>query len=152
MRAQCLKLPALLNILFSLRGVQIRHLCGLFTAQLLIVDATSYLIPSLWRHEVRINHLVRVNHFHRQMLGKDDPHTLESMHELAVLYMQQARYDEAEPLLLEAVKGRRFKLSDKHPHTLEFMNNLIKLYEAWGKPGKAEEWRAKLPQTETKKE
>jgi len=25
------------------------------------------------------------------------------------------------------------------------MNELIKLYEAWGKPQKAEEWRAKLP-------
>jgi hypothetical protein len=25
---------------------------------------------------------------------------------------------------------------------------LIALYEAWGKPEKAEEWRAKLPQTE----
>jgi len=28
------------------------------------------------------------------------------------------------------------------------MNNLINLYEAWSKPEKAEEWRAKLPQTE----
>jgi hypothetical protein len=25
---------------------------------------------------------------------------------------------------------------------------LIELYEAWGKPKKAKEWRAKLPQTE----
>jgi len=31
---------------------------------------------------------------------------------------------------------------------LEFLNNLIDLYEAWGKPEKADEWRAKLPQTE----
>jgi hypothetical protein len=29
------------------------------------------------------------------------------------------------------------------------VNYLIDLYEAWGKPEKAEEWRAKLPQTET---
>ena len=40
------------------------------------------------------------------------------------------------------------ELGDNHPHTLESLNNLIKLYEAWGKPEKAEEWRAKLPQTE----
>jgi hypothetical protein len=31
------------------------------------------------------------------------------------------------------------------------MNNLIELYEAWGKPEKAEEWRAKLPQEESTK-
>jgi hypothetical protein len=35
-----------------------------------------------------------------------------------------------------------------HPHTLESWHNLINLYEAWNKPEKAEEWRAKLPQTE----
>jgi hypothetical protein len=27
------------------------------------------------------------------------------------------------------------------------MKNLIDLYEAWGKPEKAKEWRAKLPET-----
>ena len=66
-----------------------------------------------------------------------------------MLYKEQARYDEAEPLLVEAVTGRRLKLSDSHPHTLQSLNNLIALYKAWGKPEKAEEWRAKLPQTKT---
>jgi hypothetical protein len=28
------------------------------------------------------------------------------------------------------------------------MKNLIALYEAWNKPEKAQEWRAKLPDTE----
>jgi hypothetical protein len=46
------------------------------------------------------------------------------------------------------VNGRRLKLGDTHPETLESMNNLIELYEAWNKPEKAKEWRAKLPQTE----
>jgi len=55
--------------------------------------------------------------------------------------------EEAEKLLLEAVEGRRMKLGDKHPNTLESMNNLIALYEAWNKPEKAKEWRAKLLQT-----
>lgn len=48
--------------------------------------------------------------------------------------------------------GRRLKLGDKHPHTQESMKNLIDLYEAWGKPGKAEEWRLKLPSDETEDE
>jgi hypothetical protein len=32
----------------------------------------------------------------------------------------------------------------------ESLNNLIELYEAWNKPEKAKEWRAKLPQIEAK--
>jgi len=54
--------------------------------------------------------------------------------------------EDTEKLLLEAVEGRRLKLSDKHPRTLESINNLIDLYEAWNKLEKAEEWRAKLLQ------
>jgi hypothetical protein len=60
---------------------------------------------------------------------------------------EQAQYDEAERLLLEAVEGRLLKLGDQYPHTIESLNNLITLYEAWNKPEKAEEWRAKQPQT-----
>lgn len=70
------------------------------------------------------------------------------MHGLAVLYKEEGLHNEAEPLLLEVVKGRRLKLGDTHPHTLQSLNNLIGLYESWGKPEKAEEWRAKLPQAE----
>ena len=70
------------------------------------------------------------------------------MIDLAVLYKEQGRYEEAEPLLLAAVEGRHLKLGEKHPHTLESLNNLIDLYEAWNKPEKAEQWRAKLPQKE----
>ena len=68
--------------------------------------------------------------------------------ELAVLYKEQGDYAKAEPLLLEAVQGRRLKLGDTRPHTLESSNNLIDLYEAWNKPEKAAEWRTKLVQIE----
>ncbi|MHC4539676.1 MAG: tetratricopeptide repeat protein, partial [Planctomycetota bacterium] len=56
-------------------------------------------------------------------------HTLESAHELGVIYRLQNRYDSAEKLLFEAVKGRHLKLGDSHPHTLESWHNLIALYE-----------------------
>ena len=85
-------------------------------------------------------------------LGDDHPDTLESMNDLAILYKEQARYDEAEPLLIQALEGRRIKLGDTHPHTLESISNLIELYEAWNEPVKAKEWRAKLPQTEAVEE
>jgi serine/threonine protein kinase/Flp pilus assembly protein TadD len=79
-------------------------------------------------------------------LGEDHPDTLESKNDLGVLYKEQGSYDTAEPLLLEAIQGRRLKLGDTHPHTLESWKNLIDLYEAWNKPEKASEWRAKLQQ------
>ena len=82
-------------------------------------------------------------------LYEDHPDTLETKNDLGVLYKEQARYDYAELLFREALEGRRLKLGDTHLHTKESLNNLIELYEAWGKPEKAEEWRAKLPQTMT---
>jgi len=56
-----------------------------------------------------------------------------------VLYKEQARDEEAEKILLEAIKGRRLKLGYTHPHTLESWNNLIDLYKGRGKPEKAQE-------------
>ena len=80
------------------------------------------------------------------------PAILETKNDLAVLYKEQKKYDKAEPLLVEAVEGRRLKLGDKHPHTLESWNNLIELYKAWGKPEEAKKWRADLPQKEAVEE
>ena len=58
----------------------------------------------------------------------------------------------SQPLFVEAIEGRRLKLSDTHSHTLESMNTLIALYEAWNKPEKAEKWRAQLEQMEDSEE
>ena len=73
------------------------------------------------------------------------------MHELAVLYKEQACCEEAEELFLEAFEGRHLKVVDNHPHTIESMRNLVELYEAWNKPEKAEEWRVKLFHMENNK-
>jgi len=94
---------------------------------------------------------LRALEIRKQDLNKwvdDHPGTLKTKNNLAELYINQSDYTKAEPLLLEALKGRRLKLGDTHPHTLESWNNLIDLYEAWNKPEKAEEWREKLQQTE----
>ncbi len=42
-------------------------------------------------------------------LGPEHPETLETKNDIAVLYKEQARYDQAEPLLLEAVNNLRRK-------------------------------------------
>jgi hypothetical protein len=50
---------------------------------------------------------------------------------------------------LPKLEGRpKNKLIDEHPHMLDPLNNRITLYESWNKPEKADEWRAKLRQTE----
>jgi hypothetical protein len=38
----------------------------------------------------------------------------------------------------------------KIPSRFQPAQYLVRVYEAWNKPEKAEEWRAKLPQTEAK--
>ena len=48
----------------------------------------------------------------KQEFAPDHPDTLETKNDLAVLYKEQGRYEEAEPLLIEAVEGRRFKLGE----------------------------------------
>ena len=57
----------------------------------------------------------------------------------------QERFDEAEPLVLEAYERLR---SDREVLDLikrEARARVIDLYDAWGKPQQAAEWRAKLP-------
>jgi hypothetical protein len=56
------------------------------------------------------------------------------------------------PPFLEAFSDRRLKLGDTHPHTIESINILIDLYEAWDKPEKANQWRAKMLEKEVVEE
>jgi tetratricopeptide (TPR) repeat protein len=58
----------------------------------------------------------------------------------------EGRYQDAEPLLLrgraslEAARGRA-----GDPRVVQATRRLVALYEAWGRPLRAAEWRAKLP-------
>jgi len=60
--------------------------------------------------------------------------------------------DEAELLYRKVWRIRHRVLGEKHPDTQESVKNLIDLYEDWKKPGEANKWRAKLPQTEAVEE
>ncbi len=55
------------------------------------------------------------------------------------------RFDEAETALLEAHDILHSALGGEHDQTGRVVVYVADLYEAWGKPGKAAEWRAKLP-------
>jgi hypothetical protein len=59
----------------------------------------------------------------------------------------QKRYAEAEPLLISGYEGMRQRLSvipaGTRPVVTEAENAVAQLYRDWGKPQKADEWRAK---------
>ena len=82
--------------------------------------------------------LVRALQDRRALLGEDDPATLASMDDLAVLFEIMGRYDEAEPLQDEAYRGRLALLGPDHPDTLTSMSHLAYLYESMGREGEAE--------------
>ncbi len=57
------------------------------------------------------------------------------------------RYDEAEQQLLLArqlVRAEHGEADEAHPRIRQTTERLVALYEAWGKPGEAARWRAKL--------
>jgi serine/threonine protein kinase/tetratricopeptide (TPR) repeat protein len=97
------------------------------------------------KHEKAEELYSRLSVICRDTLGEDHLCTLAWIHKLGVFLQEHHRYEEAEPILLKAVEGRRLKLGDTHPHTIESWNNLIDLYEAWNKLEQAEKWRSKLP-------
>ena len=63
---------------------------------------------------------------------------LMSTNNLANLYWNQGRYDEAEPLYLETLEIRKRVLGDDHPDTLGSMNGLGSLYHRQGRYEEAE--------------
>jgi tetratricopeptide (TPR) repeat protein len=63
-----------------------------------------------------------------RVLGEEHPSTLLSMRGLALVYLNQGRYDKAEPLLTKGVGGSRRALGERHPDTLASMSWLAYVY------------------------
>jgi len=64
------------------------------------------------------------------------------------LYNSRGQFAEVERRLIKAMEFSRRVLGEEHSETQACHEDFVKLYEAWGKPEKAEEWRAKLPRKE----
>jgi tetratricopeptide (TPR) repeat protein len=69
-------------------------------------------------------HLERAVELRQRILGKDHPETMDSMHELAELYLGAGRYGEAEKILEPLVEMRRRKFGIHNEGTLRAMNDL----------------------------
>jgi hypothetical protein len=84
----------------------------------------------------------------REKTQPDEWSTFNTRSTLGGTLAGQKRYAEAEPLIVsgyEGLKAReaRIPLPGK-PRLREAAERVVQLYEAWGKPDKAAEWRARL--------
>eukprot|EP01031_Cornospumella_fuschlensis_P031768 gene31768-38398_t len=75
---------------------------------------------------------------HTAILGADHPNTLNSVASLAYLYLNQCRYDEAEPLYLSFLQKHTATQGANHLGTITATSNLADLYESQGKYSQAE--------------
>ena len=82
--------------------------------------------------------LQRVLAKREQQLGPDHPDTLKTRHNLAMIYRQIGRHQEAETLFNEVLAKREQKLGPDHPDTLTARHNLAVLYRDMGRHQKAE--------------
>ncbi len=84
---------------------------------------------------------------HIRILGENHWRTAEARSLLGEALTGLERYEEAETHLLDGHAGLDASLpggrrTQKLPSSID---RLVRLYDAWGKPEKAAEWRAKLP-------
>ena len=70
--------------------------------------------------------------------GDNYPNITENLNNLAKLYQSQGRYEEAEPLLIQALELSQRLLGENHPSVAISLNNLAKLYDSQRKYEEAE--------------
>jgi tetratricopeptide (TPR) repeat protein len=71
-------------------------------------------------------------------LGPEHPYTAQSLNNLAGLYRDQERYEEAEPLYQRALEIAERVLGPEPPNTAKTLNNLAELYRDQGRYEEAE--------------
>jgi non-specific serine/threonine protein kinase/serine/threonine-protein kinase len=87
----------------------------------------------------------------RRVLGAAHDSTSKTELSLASLYQRLGRLGEAEGLMLGACRALTHALGAAHPRAQDCVEDLARLYDAWSKPEKAREWRAKAGASGLKK-
>ncbi|KAL8635912.1 MAG: hypothetical protein Q9228_006642 [Teloschistes exilis] len=73
-----------------------------------------------------------------KVLGKEQPNTLTSVSNLALVLQYQGKYDEAEQINRRPLDGREKVLGKEHPNTLTSVSNLALMLQHQGKYDEAE--------------
>ncbi len=60
----------------------------------------------------------------KRILGENHPDYAQNLNNLALLYKSQGRYEQAEPLYIQALKICEQILGTKHPNTKKTRDNL----------------------------
>ena len=91
----------------------------------------------------------------REKIQPDDWETFDTKSLLGEALVDQAKFADAEPLLLsgyEGLKQRENSIPAPYKyHVTRVLERLVKLYEAWGEPTKAARWRNALQSAEVAK-
>ncbi|WP_165230636.1 WD40 repeat domain-containing serine/threonine protein kinase [Aquisphaera insulae] len=84
----------------------------------------------------------------RENLQPDEWTTFATRSHLGQALLGQNKYAESEPLIIsgyEGMKAREARIPPQNKQGLgEAAERIVKLYDAWGKPDKAADWRARL--------
>src|SRR2546421_111142 len=73
-------------------------------------------------------------------LGKDHPSTLDTVHNIAVVFDHQGRYKEALEWYERALAGKEKALGKDHPSTLDTVDNIAAVFDEQGRDKEALEW------------
>ncbi|MCP4655183.1 MAG: tetratricopeptide repeat protein [bacterium] len=80
----------------------------------------------------------------RRLLGDEHPAIAQSLHDLACVLLAREDYEAAEALFHESLAMYRRLSGDKDPAVAMNLKSLVDLYDAWGRPERSAEYRARL--------
>jgi tetratricopeptide (TPR) repeat protein len=84
-----------------------------------------------------ISHIKEAVNILLRLRGERHPTVASAYNNLAYLYQDMGRYEEALPLYLQSLEIRLEQLGERHPAVADSYNNLATLYKALGKYGDA---------------
>jgi Tetratricopeptide repeat len=90
---------------------------------------------------------VQVMETRKRVLGIEHLDTLRSIHDLALTYWDQGRWEEAEPLQVQVLETRKRVLGAEHPDTLTSMSSLALTYKDQGRWEEAEPLQVQVLET-----
>ena len=99
------------------------------------------------RHHIAEEGKMRAIKIQRRLLGQDDPTTLNSIKDLAFIYLSQSKYKESVTLLSQILRAQTSQFGEKHLSTLRTMAILAKIKVKQGLLQQAEKLQTQVLKT-----